>query len=146
MMTSLINILPQPLTVNLGKDNLQFETRVMQLRDIAWLQENFPNQGQLDKVFSTLDTVGICKIFLRILSDESKIQLSKIKIEQVDDEGNKKEVKTNLERLMAICDGSSRDGGQTTDLGRMVIAIMKSRGLGLPESSEEGSGENKEGK
>ena len=125
-MLNLMELNPQPetWTINVDKKVVHLDFRPFNLSDVSWLESNFTSI-QIISVFQNIDIENLCRIAFHQLTVECKIDLFKIKFEEVDEEtGAVTETQyTGPQRLMCLMSGDKISG--------LYDLILKLRGISL---------------
>ena len=135
------NILTETISVELDFiPGRNFQLRKADLRFDAWCEDNY---GTLQNYYDTLlsqstpkaTTFLIIKSFYHLMSPSDQRFLNEIEVEAPLDEDGNEAVYSNIDKLM--------HAASTKDVGAMVGAILKARGLAQPNKVEGGEKKKK---
>lgn len=123
------------LSTEEGEQQISLTLRKFDLEDESWIKSAYPN---LKEVFDEVQMEPISRIAFHQLTNKSKLDLMKIKFEQVTEEGEIEEIcKTGPQKLRKITVGFN-------DQIELLKAILETRGLSMPVVEEISKTANKE--
>ena len=135
MPNSITKLFPQSTTIKLDKLDHVFTVNRFTLKVDAWIKDTFGSSEEAGTLLQSGYPEAIMKLFYNLLSFNDKVFLKSVIVESdMDEDGNIIHVTNQLQKLLHIC--------TVNDIEGIFIALMKSRGMSLPE----GFGEDEKGK
>lgn len=129
MKQGLQQLFPKETRIKFPNIDKELTVNPITLSDDSWLLHEFGGAEGLMRVFETGDLRSLIRIFYRLLSNEDKQYLSeKIELEVYDEEGNKKQIKSNIDKLAYLLD--------IQQFKPISDALIRARGASLPEVEE----------
>ena len=131
---ALEKLFPKETKVKLGNLEHEFTVRKLTLEVDAWMKIEFGSAEIAAGLLQAGDPETLMKLFYKLLSNEDKLFLKEIKIEDdMDEEGNVIYCTNQVKKLLILC--------SIDDVKNIFTSLINSRGVSLPEGF--GDDENK---
>lgn len=128
-MNKLEKLFPVESKLKIGSIDHEFTVKKFTLEVDAWMKQEFGSAELAAGLIQAGDPVTLMKVFYKLLSFEDKVFLKGIKFEDDMDENGELVSKSNqVEKLLILCSAE--------DIKSIFIALIKSRGMSLPEGFE----------